>query len=154
MKKSFLIIALAVVAAACNNTNTNSKTTTDTLATQTKAVVTADLFGTQWKLNELNGKAIKLDTAFKKEPHLVFEKETNKFNGNAGCNNFMGSFKLKDSNGIELSQVGATMMACPNLAVETEFLDAMKKVKTYHIEGNVLMLNDEKNTTLAKLSTQ
>lgn len=154
MKQAFFIIALATTIVSCNNTNTKGKSEqTDTTATSSTQQTTAnaDLFGTEWKLLELNGKTIKLDTTFKKEPVLVFEKGTEKLNGNGGCNGFMGSYKLKENNGIELTLAGATMMACPNLELETQFQDVLKQTKSYHIEGNTLVLDNNSKTSIAKL---
>lgn len=149
MKKVFLIIALAVTATACNNKNGSEQA--DSTAVQTAQIMDTDLFGTRWKLIELNGEAIKVDTTFKKEPVLVFEKDTEKLSGNGGCNSFMGSYKLKESNGIELTLGGATMMACPNLELETRFHDALKQTKSYRIEGNTLLLDNDAKTAVAKL---
>jgi heat shock protein HslJ len=154
MKKTFFILALATIIVSCNNTNTKSNTEqADTTVTSSTQPITAnaDLFGTEWKLLELNGKTIKLDTTFKKEPVLVFEKGTEKLNGNGGCNGFMGSYKIKENNGIELTLGGATMMACPNLELENQFHDVLKQTKSYHIEGNTLLLNNNAKTTIAKL---
>ncbi|RQP15953.1 MAG: META domain-containing protein [Parapedobacter sp.] len=153
MKRSLLIVALAVVAAACDNTNTKNTSQQATVEEQVAADAT-DLFGKEWKLIELSGKAIQLDTTFNKEPHLIFNEETNRLNGNGGCNNFMGSFELKEGGGIELSQAGATMMACPNLELEGQFFDALEQTKSYRIEGNNLFLDNGKNEDLAKLTTE
>lgn len=154
MKHVFFIIALAVTATACNNANTrNTSEKTDSVPVQTETTesTNADLFGTEWKLLELNGKAITVDTTFKKEPVLVLEKETEKLTGNGGCNNFMGSYKLKENSGIELSIDGATMMACPNLELEGQFIEVLKQTKSYQIAGDALVLNNDAKGAIAKL---
>ncbi|WP_343532017.1 META domain-containing protein [Pedobacter sp.] len=152
MKKSILIVVMAIAAAACSSTKTENKTDgTDTTSVQAQATTTVDLFDKEWKLKELNGKAIVLDTTFKKEPHLVFHKEKEQLSGNGGCNSFSGSYKLKDGNNIELSEGGATMMACPNLKIESEFFEVLKQVRSYRIENNSLLLDNEKKEAVAKL---
>ncbi|MDQ7960682.1 META domain-containing protein [Flavobacterium lindanitolerans] len=154
MKKNILIIALAFAAFACNKKEENkTEESVTTEEVQPAAAATIDLFDKEWKLEELNGKAIKLDTTFKKEPLMVFQKGTGKLTGNGGCNNFSGSYKLKDTDGIELSEGGATMMACPNLGIEGEFFKVFKQVKSYRIENNSLMLDNEKKEVVAKLVT-
>lgn len=154
MKKSILIIALTFAVFACNKKEESKpEESVATEEVQPAAATTVDLFDKEWKLQELNGKAIVLDTAFKKEPLIVFHKDTDKMTGNGGCNNFSGSYKLKDANNIELSEGGATMMACPNLAIEGEFFKAFKQVKSYRIENNSLMLDNEKKEVVAKLVT-
>ncbi len=153
MKKSILIITLAIAVAACSATKTEN-TTTDTTATaaqQGQAALVVDLFDKEWKLKELNGKAVVLDTAFKREPQMVFQKESGKLIGNGGCNSFSGTYKVKDGNGIELSEGAATMMACPNLKIEGEFFAVLKQVKSYRIENGSLLLDNDKKEAVAKL---
>ncbi|WP_353184095.1 META domain-containing protein [Parapedobacter lycopersici] len=153
MKKGILIIALAVVAAACNNTNTAGTDTHSTAAvTETQETGENELFGKEWKLIALNGKAITLDTTFNKEPLLVFDQEKGSINGNGGCNNFMATFKLTDTGGMEISQGGATLMACPNLELEGQFFEGLKQVKNYRITGDTLFLDNEKKEAIATLA--
>ncbi len=155
MKEVFFIIAMVAALTACNNANNKSTSErADSVAVQSVETTHADLFGTEWKLSELSGEAIVLDTAFKQEPVLVFEKDTEKLTGNGGCNGFMGSYKLKEDNGIELSVTGATMMACPNLELEGQFHDALKQAKSYRIEGNTLLLDNEAKTAVARLEAK
>ncbi|WP_113662404.1 META domain-containing protein [Pedobacter nanyangensis] len=153
MKKSILIITMGIALAACSATKTDEKATdtTATAAQQGQSAIVVDLFDKEWKLKELNGKAIVLDTAFKKEPQMVFQKEGNKLVGNGGCNSFSGSYQLKDANGITLSEGAATMMACPNLKIEGDFFAALKQVRSYRIENSSLLLDNEKKEVLAKL---
>ncbi len=154
MKKSILIITLAFVVFACNKKEESKpEENVATEQVQPSAAATTDLFDKEWKLQELNGKAIVLDTAFKKEPLIVFHKDTGKMTGNGGCNNFSGSYKVKEGNTIELSEGAATMMACPNLGIEGEFFKAFKQVKSYRIENNSLMLDNEKKEVVVKLGT-
>ncbi len=151
MKKMFLVFALAAGLTACNNANkkeTVEQKDTDVVQTET---LNADLFGTDWKLLELNGIAVKVDTTFKKEPFLMLEKDGGKINGNGGCNGFMGTYTLKENNELELKLGGSTMMACPNLELENQFHEALGQTKSYRIEGNYLMLDNADKTPVAKL---
>lgn len=149
MKKSILIIALAVAAAACNNGATKStpEQTEETKIQET----TPDLYGKEWNLVELNGKAITVDTTFPKKPHLIFEKDSSRAMGNGGCNGFSTHFELKENDGIELSHAAATQMACPNMDIEQQLFEILTKVKSYHIDGNSLTLYNESKEALAKL---
>jgi len=150
MKKSILIIALAVAAAACNNGATKSSPE-QTEETQTQEVTTSDLYGKEWNLVDLNGKAITVDTTFPKKPHLVFEKDSSRAVGNGGCNGFSTHFEVKENGGIEISRAAATLMACPNMDIEQQFFDILTKVKSYQIDGNSLTLYNENKEALAKL---
>ncbi|GAB3429260.1 META domain-containing protein [Niabella aquatica] len=149
MKKSILIIALAV-AAACNNGTTKS-TPEQTEATQPHAAT--DLYDKEWTLADLNGKTITVDTTFPKRPHLIFEKDSNRAVGNGGCNGFSASFELKENDGIALSHAAATQMACPNMDIEQQFFEILTKVKSYQIDGNSLTLYSEGKEALARLET-
>ncbi|MGC4235516.1 MAG: META domain-containing protein [Niabella sp.] len=149
MKKSILIIALAVAAAACNNGATKS-TPEQTEETQTQET-TPDLYGQEWSLVELNSKAITVDTTFQKKPHLIFEKDSSRAVGNGGCNSFSANFELKENDGIELSHAVATQMACPNMDIEQQFFEILTKVKGYQIDGNSLTLYNENKEALARL---
>lgn len=151
MKKGIFIIVLAVVAMACNSRESQTANGNEAVAPKTDSVMPkSDLLGSQWKLLELKGKAIVLDTAFKKEPYVVFEKD-NRLSGNLGCNSFGGNFKLKDKNGIEISEIIATQMACPNLAIEQEFSEVLRNAKGFRIESDKLFLSNQKQETTALL---
>ncbi|MBN9299355.1 MAG: META domain-containing protein [Filimonas sp.] len=155
MKKLLSVLALGALIIACNNNSTpNASTNSDSLSARTTTALATDLFGKDWKLLELNNQAIKLDTTFKKEPFLTFDKQTGRLNGNAGCNNFMATFKLKEKDSIDISLGGATLMACPNLAIENQFLNLLKEVKTYHIDGNTLFLENGDKKGMIKLATK
>jgi len=152
MKKNLFIIALAVLATACNNPG-NQKTSEQTTATQiTDSTETAvDLFSNEWMLTELNGEAIVLDTSFHAKPNLIFDKENNSIGGNGGCNGFGGNIELKGSDSLQIADITSTQMACPNLEIEQRFFEALGNTKTYHINGNMLTLHNDKDEPVATL---
>lgn len=152
MRKAIFIIALAVIAAACNNT-ANQRTSGENEATGNKTETGpsySELYEKEWKLSELNGKAIVLDSTFQQYPHLVFHKE-NTVSGSLGCNRFGGEITFEAGNMIKISKIVATQMACPNLQVEQGFLDALNNAKSYKLENNVLTLSNDKKEVTAKL---
>ncbi len=151
MKKSIFIVAVAVAVIACNNTPSGN--TSKQAVTTQPTEVASDLYGKEWKLLELNGKAIVLDTTFPRYPYLIFEKENNRVIGNGGCNGLSGSFELKGKDSLEVSHVATTQMACPNLELEQQFLDVLKNVKRYYLEENILILSNESNDINAKFET-
>ncbi len=152
MRKAIFIIALAAIVAACNN-NKNQKDPAETETTEqnTETVLSSSgLYGKEWKLSELNGKPLVLDTTFQKYPHLVFQKE-NHLSGNLGCNGFGGNIEFEPGNTIKISHITATQMACPNLEIEQGFLDVLINAKSYAVENNVLKLSNGKKEITAKL---
>lgn len=102
--------------------------------------VPESLFGRTWRLIEVDGKPFEMKEAYFHIPILIFDEEEGRFSGNAGCNNMMGSFELKDSNGIQLSEVASTLMACPDMDLEQTFLDLVKSVETYQLGWDTLSL--------------
>ena len=106
-----------------------------------KAVVASfsDLDG-EWSVVELNGK--KLDPADSKQL-IVIDVARKHLSGNAGCNRMNGNIEYTDAqkNIIKFPQVATTRMACPNLAAEQEFLEALNKVVRFQAEGNVKPVN-------------
>lgn len=128
--KKYLFLCLAVVGiavfAACKSQ---------------KAVVASfsDLDG-EWSVVELNGK--KLDPADSKQL-IVIDVARKHLSGNAGCNRMNGNIEYTDAqkNIIKFPQVATTRMACPNLAAEQEFLEALNKVVRFQAEGNVKPVN-------------
>ena len=121
---------------------TQSKTTT---AQQT----TVELIDNHWKLTELNGVAVEVKKGEGKEPYLVLHGEGNRVNGNGGCNGFMGSYSIAGDK-ISFSQMAMTMMACPSLDKENEFMRVLEKVEKYTISGTVFTLFDAESNPLAK----
>jgi heat shock protein HslJ len=106
-----------------------------------------------WKLVELNGKPIIVDSSFTKEPHIILKEKDNKVIGNGGCNNISGTYKLGNMNRIYFSQMISTQMACPNMTTESEFLRILNMVDNFTIAGDMLVLNKARMAPLARFKT-
>lgn len=76
--------------------------------------------------------------------------EEQRISGNAGCNNFFGSFNITD-NSIEFSQLGATRKLCSDMATENLFFANIEKVKYFKLQNETLHLQSENEVTLIKL---
>src|SRR5262245_7269288 len=119
----------------------------------TKFVLTKEKYAIlekYWKLTELNGKPVTMDSTFRKEPHIIFKDEDNRFIGNGGCNNISGTYELGDMNRIKLSQAISTQMACPNMEVESQFLKVLTIADNYNLVGDMLVLNKARMAPLAR----
>jgi heat shock protein HslJ len=103
-----------------------------------------------WRLTELLGKPVDHDPVGKKAPSLKFEKEGSKIFGFGGCNNFVGKFDFTAGNRLRFSQIAATMKACLDLTVETEFLKVLETADSYYVDGHVLVLHRAKMAPLAR----
>ncbi len=147
MKTIAYIVALATVVVSCNNTNTSSDQST---ANEETSGTTVPLYDTHWKLVELDGKPIVLDSTSNKDPYLVFTEADQKVEGHAGCNGFGGLLAHQGPDDINISQIAATQMACPNLAIEQHFFEALQNADSYRISGDTLTVNSAQAGTLAK----
>ena len=107
---------------------------------------------TYWKLTEVYGKPLAADTSTFRTAHLIFRNEENRVEGNGSCNSISGTYTLSDNNRIVFSNMISTKMACPNLDVEAQFLNALQVVDGYRIKGDTLMLTKAETDVLAKLA--
>jgi len=154
MKKSIFIHAWAAATVACNNSGRQQEEAAEetTQADTIEAIVVPpDIFDKEWKLTGLNGQAVVLDTSFNAEPYLLFDKANNRVTGNAGCNGFGANLELIGDTGVVISDIAATEMACPNLEIEQQFIEVLRKVTSYHIEDRTLTLTGENNEASAQL---
>ena len=107
-------------------------------------MVNSSLKDIKWKLVKLMGKDVS-----DKNAYILFSSEENKVYGNASCNNFNGSYELNVGNQIKISKIAATLMACPDMKVENEFMEILGKVDDYSINGKSLTLNKAKMAPMA-----
>lgn len=103
-----------------------------------------------WRLIEIQGRQISRLDKQKKPIQFRLNSKENRVNGFAGCNNFWGTFNLKDGNRISFSKMASTLMACPDLHLETEFYRILDRADNYTIKDNFLFLNKAKMAPLAK----
>ena len=121
------------------------------LAARYKLVKSSDgLKEKYWKLTELNGKKIVVGSAFNREPHLILKNQENRVQGNGGCNSFFGTYKLEAGNHISISGIGNTLMACPEMETEAQFLKAIQAANSYVLKGDTLTLNSASMAPLAR----
>ncbi len=85
-----------------------------------------------------------------KAPYIMFSRTEKKASGNAGCNTFIGTYELKDGYSIRFSQLGTTMMACPEMTIEQEFMKVLETADNYNFDGVNLVLNRAKMAPLAR----
>ncbi len=103
---------------------------------------------THWKLIELNGK--KVNQKGTKDFFIQLNSKDGRFHGYAGCNNFNGNFAMPKSFEICFSNIVSTMMACPNMDLESKLMKMLEEVNHYSIKGKILLLNKSKSPLLAK----
>ena len=103
-----------------------------------------------WKLKKLDGKDIKMVKNQEKEIYFMLKTDDNRVTGFAGCNTILGSYKLEEGNRIRFSNMGSTMMACPDVDFnEADFLKIFQIADNYTIDGDTLTLNVGRRAPLA-----
>lgn len=124
---------------------------TGVLADRYKLVKSADgLTEKYWKLTELYGKKIEVKSTHNNEPHMILKTQESRVQGNGGCNSFFGSYKLEPGNRITFSGIGNTMMACPEMETESQFLKAIQAADSYILKGDTLILHKARMAPLAR----
>ena len=76
---------------------------------------------------------------------------TDKENGGAkmGCNGMFFTYKVKNQNKTEFSQIGSTMMYCDgNMDLEQKFGQLLPTMTHYEIKGHFLTLKNNKGETM------
>lgn len=102
------------------------------------------LFGTKWKLINLNGTPIQASETLN-PPWIQIDSIENRINGSGGCNRFFGKLSLKGTE-IEISNVGSTKMACPNLEIESAFFQMLENSQKFAFkQTNQLEFYDTNN---------
>lgn len=101
-----------------------------------------------WVLIELNGKKIDSENSNGNSPSLDIDGNMGKISGSGGCNRIMGSVNIIGEK-IEFGMIASTMMACPNMEIEREFLTIISEKKMeYRIKDANLYMTDEKGNEL------
>jgi heat shock protein HslJ len=109
----------------------------------------SDIVNRYWKLVTVNGKRVVVNESQIKEPHVRFSPDKLSVTGNGGCNNFRGTYKLTDNNGITFSPLMATKMACIEMDVEDRLLKALSETGSYTVENDSLKLFNREKSKLA-----
>ena len=134
MKNSlFILSALVLTMISCS-----PKTTSQNMKPN------ASLTNTRWKMVKLAG--LETFPRLEKDAFIQFDATNPRYHGNAGCNNFNGSYKL-DGHKIGLGAAAMTKMFCAGdgMKVEDMFAKIMHTVDNYQINGDHLVLKSGDN---------
>jgi len=104
----------------------------------------APLTGTTWYLNSFIDSKGQFWTPGAMYPISLQLTDDEKLNGNAGCNNYFGSYTLSGST-ISIGTLGITAMFCGEPGVmdlETTYLAVLPLMNLYTVSGKELTLSD------------
>lgn len=96
------------------------------------------LRGQEWELKSMTVNGKQVDNP-QELPSLIFSDST-KVYGSAGCNRFFGTYTIGEKGMITVKPGGATMMFCPDMNFEDQYLKALPEVVTYTVTSRELIL--------------
>ncbi|MBO0933725.1 META domain-containing protein [Fibrella sp. HMF5036] len=110
-----------------------------TTSSTTPAPPTAPLTGT-WELDYLAGPGTDVASLYPdKKPSLTFDADNKRVAGTSGCNSFNAPLTLTGGDFRFPEAFAMTRMACPGNGEQT-FLNTMKRINRYSVNGNTLTL--------------
>lgn len=149
MRKTESILALAaiLVLAGCSQgpaTGTDSASEADASAAVEVVIaeglnLEAEIVGHAWALVSMDGEALA-----EGEPPTMTLAEDGRIAGFGGCNRYFGAYELEGDK-LEVSDLGATKMACPppQMGLEDRFFECLEAARYLTLEGSQLTLTGD-----------
>ena len=93
----------------------------------------------RWRLVELLGQPIAADEA-RGDAVLTLRAGDSAASGNSSCNTFSGQYAIKSGQRLSFGRnMAVTLMACPDMSLESAFLDVLKRVDSYAVSDEGLL---------------
>ncbi|MEO6165874.1 MAG: META domain-containing protein [Chitinophagales bacterium] len=102
----------------------------------------------KWTLKKLGGEEIDGSKNQQTIPYFEINLDSFNYTGNGGCNPIAGKIETSEKGLIRFEDGALTMMACPEMEMETAFLDALKKTTAYTLLNDELILSNPGKMTL------
>jgi len=99
-------------------------------------------FEGKWQVSEIVG----IDS-LSKSPTLTIDNGSKKISGNAGCNNYSGSFSI-DKDEITFQKAFATKRYCTNMNIEHAFFNCLQNSHYYKLIDGKLKIYDKDGSEL------
>lgn len=110
---------------------------TTTIEKVNPAVGKYTLAETTWKLISLNKKKIVQQGA---KPYFIkLNSKEARFDAFTGCNSIFGNYAMPSSSTLSFMEVGATLMACANMTLETKFMNILQATNSYKLDNDKLI---------------
>ncbi len=153
MNKKLSILFLSLFSLVLISCGGNKKSDNDAPADETAIEQTdfdQQIAGKYWKLILLEGQKVEMAENQEREIFFTLNADDNTVSGFAGCNSITGEFELEEGSRIRFSNMGITMMICPDVAVnESEFMEVFELADNYTIYNDTLSLNIGRRAPLA-----
>lgn len=99
-----------------------------------------ELIGTTWQLERILRADDTWLHADANETDSIRFADDGRVSGKAGCNSYFGGYEVVDTNELKFSQMGATLMACPNASLADTFMKMLGQVDSFAVAGQQLYL--------------
>lgn len=106
------------------------------------------LEGTHWRLASLGGQAVPMPAGVR-EVYLMLDGTQRRASGFAGCNQFAAGYAQTGAS-LRFERAAATTMACPALAQEQAYLNAINATASWRVAGERLQLLDAQGKAQAE----
>lgn len=101
-----------------------------------------------WKLTQLEKEDLP-PADHRRVPYLLFDSKAHRLSGSTGCNRLVGGYEL-DGERLTLSHVATSRMACiTGMDLEQRFMEILRRVNSWKINGYRLELSDSSGNRLA-----
>jgi heat shock protein HslJ len=148
IRVSLLPLLIALAGAGCQPHPTGS-TGTPTATTRPPAPAAA-LRETRWVLRQLGTQPVTVPDGGQ-EPYLLLRRNGTA-EGQGSCNRFRSTATTDSTKALSFSPLMSTRMACPALATEQAFTQALAATHAYRISGDTLRLYAAPEPTGAPLA--
>lgn len=138
MFRLFAMLALLVGLFCFSCQSTAPATGSSPSATSRSPAPAAALFETRWVLRQTGTQAVTVPEGGQ-EPYLLLRR-TGAAEGQGSCNRFRGSAFTDSASTLTFTPLLSTRMACPALATEQAFTQALAATHSYRISGDTLRL--------------
>ena len=145
-----LLSSLGLACLGCQSTT--PITTSSPTAASRPAAPGAALFETRWVLRQVGTQAVTVPEGGQ-EPYLLLRR-TGAAEGQGSCNRFRSTAATDSTSHLIFTPVMSTRMACPAMATEQAFTQALGAAHSYRISGDTLCLyapTEPDATPLARL---
>lgn len=151
MRLSILFLSLfSLVLVSCGGNKKADKDATANETTVEQADFDEQIAGKYWKLIVLEGQEVEMAENQEREIFFTLKADDKTVSGFAGCNSITGEYEVEEGNRIRFTNMGITMMICPDVAVdESEFMQVFELTDNYTINNDTLSLNVGRRAPLA-----
>lgn len=99
-----------------------------------------NLEGSSWSMESINGVVMGEDVVVEDDSFTLNFGADNALSGKGVCNRLIGHYEVLEGGKLSIKGVGATLMFCPNLELESSFVSALESASSYEVKGETLTL--------------